>query len=485
MIENLMPSAPPRKNDTLELIITGYAFGGKGIAKINTTLGEFVIFVQNSFPGQVVNVRITEKQKKYAEGKVIKVIKKSPDEIENNYQAIAGAPYATLPIEMQENYKRTTAIDHYKRIGKVENAEDIFDGFISSPTQWHYRNKMEYSFAAIRFDLHTQTQKDEFAFGFKHPGTWWCVENLDKDSGLFDAEVENNLSVIRNFCEETLLPAWHAPQKKGFFRFITVRKSFANNQLLFNLVTSSSHLGQFNKVGFIDLLKKIFGSRLKGILHTINDEIGDRAQPDSGYSTVIYGEEKIIENILGLNFEISMHSFFQTNPICAEILYNKVAEYAFENENHSGQYIMDLFCGTGTIAQIMASKLPESKIIGVDIVESAIIDAKENAKRNLITNANFFAADVGKFILNYPEYKSKISTIILDPPRGGIAPKTLQKVILLNAPAIVYVSCNPATQARDIKILGESGYEIKKFCLVDQFPHTSHIESIALFVKKD
>ena len=484
MIENLSVILPPRKNDVLELVITGYAFGGKGIAKINTDSGEFIIFVQNTFPGQVVKARIIEKQKKYAQAKVIEVIKKSPDEIENVFQTIAGAPYATLPIELQERYKKSTAIDHYKRIGNIENANEIFDGFIGSPSHWHYRNKMEYSFAAIRYDFESQEQRDEFAFGFKHPGTWWCVENLDRDSGLFDAEVENNLHKIRAYCEASKLPAWHAPQKKGFFRFLTVRKSFANEQLLFNLVTSSSQLETFDVHGFVELLKNLFGERLKGILHTINDEIGDRAQPDDGNSKLIFGEEKIIENILGLNFEISMHSFFQTNPKCAESLYNKVIEYVFENENKEEKYILDLFCGTGTIAQIIASKLPKSKIIGVDIVQSAIADAEQNAKRNNLFNVNFFAADVGKFLLNFPEYQSKISTVVLDPPRGGIAPKTLQKIIQLNASNIVYVSCNPSTQARDIKILDEGGYRVQKFCLVDQFPHTSHIESIAIFTKK-
>ena len=484
MIENLSVILPPRKNDVLELVITGYAFGGKGIAKINTDSGEFIIFVQNTFPGQVVKGRIIEKQKKYAQAKVIEVIKKSPDEIENVFQTIAGAPYATLPIELQERYKKSTAIDHYKRIGNIENANEIFDGFIGSPSHWHYRNKMEYSFAAIRYDFESQEQRDEFAFGFKHPGTWWCVENLDRDSGLFDAEVENNLHKIRAYCEASKLPAWHAPQKKGFFRFLTVRKSFANEQLLFNLVTSSSQLETFDVHGFVELLKNLFGERLKGILHTINDEIGDRAQPDDGNSKLIFGEEKIIENILGLNFEISMHSFFQTNPKCAERLYNKVIEYVFENENKEEKYILDLFCGTGTIAQIIASKLPKSKIIGVDIVQSAIADAEQNAKRNNLFNVNFFAADVGKFLLNFPEYQAKISTVVLDPPRGGIAPKTLQKIIQLNAPNIVYVSCNPSTQARDIKILDEGGYRVQKFCLVDQFPHTSHIESIAIFTKK-
>ena len=191
-----------------------------------------------------------------------------------------------------------------------------------------------------------------------------------------------------------------------------------------------------------------------------------------------------MEELLGLSFEISMKSFFQTNPKSAEKLYSKVIDYALENkEAIDNTVVMDLFCGTGTIGQILASRSENAKIIGVDIVASAIEDAKENAKRNGIDGLQFYAADVGKFLQQHPEYKGKIRTIILDPARAGIAPKTLKKIINLNADRMVYVSCNPATQARDTVELMNSGYQIKKLSLVDQFPHTSHIETVVLFEK--
>ena len=179
-----------------------------------------------------------------------------------------------------------------------------------------------------------------------------------------------------------------------------------------------------------------------------------------------------------------MQSFFQTNPKSAEKLYAKVIEYALENRQAiDNTVVMDLFCGTGTIGQILASKSDNAKIIGVDIVASAIEDAKQNAKRNNIKGLQFYAADVGKFLRQHPEYNNKIRTIILDPARAGIAPKTLKKIININADRIVYVSCNPATQARDTVELINSGYELKKLSLVDQFPHTAHIETVALFEK--
>jgi 23S rRNA (uracil-5-)-methyltransferase RumA len=177
-----------------------------------------------------------------------------------------------------------------------------------------------------------------------------------------------------------------------------------------------------------------------------------------------------------------MKSFFQTNPKSAERLYEKVVEYVLEKqETVDGKVVMDLFCGTGTIGQIVASRSHNAKIVGVDIVASSIADAKENAKRNNIEGVQFFTADVGKFLLEHPEYNRKIETIILDPSRAGIAPKTLRKVIRLGAKRMIYVSCNPATQARDTEQLIEAGYELKKISLVDQFPHTAHIETIALF----
>ena len=235
---------------------------------------------------------------------------------------------------------------------------------------------------------------------------------------------------------------------------------------------------------FSKLLQDIFKDRFAGLLHSINDETGDRTLATAGTSQLISGEDKIIEELLGLNFEISMKSFFQTNPKSAEKLYSKVIDYALENkEAIDNTIVMDLFCGTGTIGQILASRSTNAKIIGVDIVASAIKDAIENAKRNEINGLKFYKADVGKFLYEHPEYKNNIRTIILDPSRAGIAPKTLLKIIAINAERIVYVSCNPATQARDTVEMMNHGYKIKKISLVDQFPHTSHIETVVLFEK--
>jgi 23S rRNA (uracil1939-C5)-methyltransferase len=473
-----------KRGDIIEIEITDYAFGGKGIAKIDTDNGQYVIFVNSTYPGQVVKAIIAKKRKKHAECKLIKVIKESPLSVHLAYQAISGAPYISLPIDKQQEFKQSSTLEQYKRIGDIQNIHELFDEFIPSPLDFNYRNKMEYSFSCIRQDLESGEEEDDaFALGFKTRGTWWKVENLDKDSGLFDKELEDKLFEIRNFLQETKLKAWHPPQKVGFFRHLVVRKSFDQDQLLVNLVTSSQGLKMFDRKAFAEFMQNLLGDRLAGLQHTINDEVSDRAKIEKGKNELLFGSPVILEKLMDLQFEISMESFFQTNPKSAEKLYAKAIEYAQEEFDLQDQLLMDLFCGTGTIGQIMASRIRGVKVIGVDIVAEAIEDAKRNAARNKIENLEFFAADVGKFLKEYPNYIGQIHTIMLDPPRAGIAPKTLQKVMDIGPKQIVYISCNPSTQARDAKELAREGYELKKIALVDQFPHTAHIEAVALFVK--
>ena len=420
VLQSIKPLRMPRrernkfvkKNQVLELKIEDYAFGGKGIARIKSEEGSFVVFVPNTLPGQLVKAQIKKSSKKYAEAKLIDVLAPSKDEITVPYQDIPGAPYIQLPIELQHQYKKESTLSLFKRIGKVENIEDLFDSFVTSPNVFHYRNKMEYGFSAIGYDRNTKRDKDEFTLGFKRRGVWWMGDNLEKDSGLFDTQMENHLKDIRAYCQETGLDPWHGPKKSGFFRYFVVRKSYKTNELLCNLVTTSSGLETFDLQKFALFLKGIFGARLAGLLHTINDETGDRTIATSGSINLVYGKDKIVEELLNLDFEISMKSFFQTNPKCAEKLYNKVVEYVLEDTSKvDNTIVMDLFCGTGTIGQIVASKSKNAKIVGVDIVASAINDAQKNAKRNQIEGVQFFAADVGKFLTAHPEYENKIKPL--------------------------------------------------------------------------
>ncbi|HLU87626.1 MAG TPA: 23S rRNA (uracil(1939)-C(5))-methyltransferase RlmD [Taishania sp.] len=474
------------RGEIIEVTISGYAFGGNGIAKIPTDEGDFVVFVMNTFPGQKVQAKIEKKKKRYCEAKLIQVLERSPLEIVSDFQEISGAPYIYVPVEEQEKEKLQSTLEIYRKLGNFQDIKERFDEFISSPVHFFYRNKMEYSFSCIEHDMFTGEEVDNaFAVGFKRRGTWWKVENLNKPSGMFDEEWETKLIQIRDFLKATDLPAWHPPKKHGFFRHIIVRKSFDQDQLLVNLVTSSENIEQFDVEAFGAYLKQLFGNRIAGFQHTINDDVADRGKIENGSCKLIFGEPIVIEKLLGLSFEISMESFFQTNPKSAEKLYTKALDYVFEEEIPENDIVMDLFCGTGTIGQILAARRTDVRIVGVDIVEEAIEDAKRNARNNKLENAvEFYAADVGKFLREHPEFNGRINSIILDPPRAGIAPKTLQKVIDLGAKNIVYVSCNPSTQARDADSLRKAGYEMEKISFVDQFPHTGHIEAIAKFIKK-
>jgi 23S rRNA (uracil1939-C5)-methyltransferase len=473
------------RGEIVELNIESYAFGGRGIARIPTEEGHYIVFVDNAFPGQRVRAKIETKRKRHAEAKLIDILIRSSVEKVGQFQEISGAPYIYVPVDIQEDVKKISAIDTFSRISGIRNLNDYFDVVISSPDHFFYRNKMEYGFSSIEHDLQTgQEIDDAFALGFKRRGTWWKVENLNLPSGLFDEEWEAILKEVREFLKATDLPAWHPPKKSGFFRYLVVRKSFHQDQLLINLVTSSDGLSSFDRIGFVEFLVRKLGKRLAGLQHTVNDNVADRAKIENGDSTLLYGQPVVIEVLSGLEFEISMESFFQTNPKCAELLYEKALDYVFEEEIQEDKVIMDLFCGTGTIGQLLAKRAGKALIVGVDIVEEAIQDAKRNANRNNIQGIEFYAADVGKFLKEHPEFNGKIATIILDPPRAGIAPKTLQRTIELKAENIVYISCNPSTQARDTELLLRAGYELEKFSLVDQFPHTGHIESIAKFKKK-
>lgn len=470
------------RGQIVDLYISEYAFGGKGISKIPTDDGHFVVFVQNAFPGQNVRAKISKKRKNHAEANLVKVLQRSEKELVTEFQEISGGPYIRVPIDVQKEVKKNSSLDVLTRISGLNNIQESFDEWIPSPDTFFYRNKMEYSFSSIEHCLLTDKDIDDsFALGFKRRGTWWKVESLKKPSGLFDKEWESKVHLIQEHLKSTNLPAWHPPKKEGFFRHLVVRKSFDKSEFLINLVTSSEGISEFNPKLFVDFMLSLFGEKIAGIQHTVNDDHADRSKIENGTNKLLWGRPIITQKINNLDFEISMESFFQTNPRCAEKLYNKAIDYVIEESIDDTKFVLDLFCGTGTIGQLLSKRHQNLNVIGVDIVSEAIDDANRNAIKNKLNNLEFFASDVGKFLKFKPELVGKINTIILDPPRAGIAPKTLVKVMELGAENIVYISCNPSTQARDASSLADYGYVIEKITLVDQFPHTGHIESIIKF----
>lgn len=475
---------PFHRNQEVVLTIDDLAFGGKGIAKVPTEGGQYVVFVPNVIPGQRVRCRIAKAKKQYAEAKLMRVEAPSDLEEAKSYHPIPGAPYMSLPIEKQRQFKERNTLELFRRIGKISDPESRYDRFIVSPRDYHYRNKMEYSFSAVAYDKEQDAFIDAFALGFKKRGQWLAVEPLEGDSGLFDQQWEDFIPQIARFFKDADLAAWHSRKHTGFARMITVKKSFAQDALLINLMTTSKGLERFDRTAFLQLIQSELGERLAGLVHTVNDDIGDRPLTTDGEQKILYGKDKIEEEIDNLRFEISLESFFQTNPASAERLYDQALDYVFAEAPPAQSVVLDLFSGTGTITQLLAQRAPQCEVIGVELVPEAVADAEANAERNQLSGLSFYAADVGKFLLEHPQYKGRIHTLTLDPPRAGIAPKTLRKVMDLDAKRMVYISCNPATQARDMEQLALAGYRLKRFSLVDQFPHTAHVETIALFEKE-
>ena len=484
-----------KKGDIVVVEITNLAFGGKGIGVIKNAEAEFVnykVFVDGGFPGQEVEVRIKKKKKKYAEGKLVKVLKKSELQVDTGFQEIPGAPWMSLPIEVQEKYKQAQVVELFEKFAKKEIE---IEQYVSSPETFFYRNKMEYSFGhdIESFEEDAEGKKiwmhNGFALGSKKRGQFWLVENLDKPSGIFDEEFEKLLPLIRDYCENTGLPVYNSKRNNGFFRNLLVRKSFFENKFLIAIITTSGEdlempASNFDAKKFAEFLEEKLENKIGGVFHQISDDVADTTQKYKK-RFLLTGKAKIIEKINNLTFEISLDSFFQTKIFSAAKLYDIATDKAVaEIDGTAPTNIFDLFCGTGTIAQLLKKKAVKSKIYGVDIVKSAIDDARKNAETNNVAGIKFFTDDVGKFLTSHPEFDNKMEVIVLDPPRAGIAPKTLKKIIELGAKRLVYISCNPATQARDTELLEANNYKLDNLILVDQFPHTAHVESIAVFMKK-
>jgi 23S rRNA (uracil-5-)-methyltransferase RumA len=455
-----------KKGDILTVEIKDIAFGGKGIVRYEN----FVIFVPSGLAGQKLEIKITQIKRRYADAIVMRILEHSKLEdskLIEKFQLTSGAPWICLPLEVQIDFKKKQIFDLFKKFADFD-LEPVFEEIIAAPQPFFYRNKMEFSFG---YD------EDKFVLGSKKKGQFDQVENLDKLSGIFDEEFESFLPEIREFCKKTNLLPWNPNGNEGFFRKLIVRKSFFQNCFLINLVTDSRNTEKFKIAEFVKFLNTKFSSQIAGIYWTQLKSKTDDVQNFINRK-LVFGKEKITEKINDLEFEISIDSFFQPNIFSAESLYKKCIQYADVKLNDS---VLDLFCGTGTIAQVLAKNYPSSQIQGVEISASAVQDAKKNAELNGLKNVDFICEDVNKFLKTFTN--PDLATVVLDPPRAGLSPKSCDKILVLSPKKIIYISCNPATAARDIAILNEK-YELKKLTIVDQFPHTSHIEVIMKLERK-
>ena len=343
-----------------------------------------------------------------------------------------------------------------------------FEGIIGSPVNWEYRNKMEFSFG-------DEVKDGPITLGMHKKNSFHDIVTVNQCQ-IIHSDYRKVLDCVLDFCKRKQLPFYKKMKHIGYLRHLLVRRTSITNQMLVAVVTTSEKNWE-DQANWQELVEELKGldldAKLCGVIHIINDGLADVVQSDE--TRILYGDEYIYEELLGLRFKISVFSFFQTNSLGAEVLYSKAREYIGDTKDMT---VFDLYSGTGTIAQIVAPVA--KKVVGVEIVGEAVEAAKVNAGLNGLDNCEFIAGDVLKVI---DEIEDKPDMIILDPPRDGINPKALQKIIDFGVNNLVYISCKPTSLARDLEMLQEQGYKVEKACAVDMFPNTVHVESVVLLTK--
>lgn len=455
---------------TYELEIIDLAFGGKGLAKPDG----FPVFIDRCVPGDRVFVKISKKKKSWAEGKLIRILKPSELRQEGrcrycNY--CGGCKWQELPYALQLEYKKRHVIESIEHIGRLKGVQ-VNDVIPSDPI-FGYRNKMEFSCSTQRWlmpeELEDETIKKGFGIGLHVPGTFDKVIDI-KQCEIMPDLGNQILEDVRGFILESGLPAYDLKSHEGFWRFLMLRHSVAKDQWMVNIVTRDKNLSVVSKLG--ELLAQKYPN-IASILNNITDSKSGVANDKE--EILIHGDNFITEQLGDFSFKISANSFFQTNTRTCQKLYAKVAQYA---DLTGEQTVLDLYSGTGTIPIWLSKKA--KKVYGIEIVSSAVIDARKNAQLNNIENCEFFEGDI-KDVL--PTLSHTPDVIIIDPPRVGMHKDVVGQVLAIHAPKIVYVSCNPATLARDLEMLAVR-YEVVEITPVDMFPHTYHIESVALLKQK-
>ncbi|MBF0118883.1 MAG: 23S rRNA (uracil(1939)-C(5))-methyltransferase RlmD [Desulfobacterales bacterium] len=457
-----------KKNEIVELFISDLAFGGMGVAKID----DFTIFVDHSVPMDKVSARIIKKKPNYAEAVMLKIIEPSPYRIspECKYSGYCGGcRLQHLNYDKQIEFKNKQVRDCLSHIGLIKEA--LVLPTLPSDEIFGYRNKMEFSFCDRKYFLPDETSNNEsFALGLHVPKIFHKV--LDIDKCLLLPETGNHiLTDIKKLMKESNLPVYGIRSHTGFWRFLVLRYSFAHDIWMINIVTSSEDKKALEPISKY-LVQKY--PKISSIVNNINSKKASIAFGE--YEISLYGNSVINEKIGDYTFEISSNSFFQTNTNQAYKLYKIVEEYSALKGDET---VVDLYCGTGTIALWLAKKA--KKVIGIELIESSVIDAKKNANKNNISNCQFICGDIKDTLSDINE---KIDVMVIDPPRVGMHKDVIKNIIKFSPSKIIYVSCNPSTLARDVNMLKDH-YTLLEVQPVDMFPHTYHIESVAKLVKNN
>jgi len=478
-----------KKGQVYTGIVERVEFPNKGIVRA----GEETCVVKNSLPGQKVSFFVNKVKHGKAEARLLEVIESSPLETGDpcsHFGLCGGCTYLSLPYEEQLRIKERQVKELLERALKEQKESWQWEGIKGSPRPYEYRNKMEFSFG-------DEVKDGPLSLGMHRRGSMYDVVHVC-DCKIVDEDYRRILGAALAYFQEMGTGFHHKMRHDGFLRHLLVRKAARTGEILVALVTSSQAsrggvYGQPGDAGEIRALVEGFrecllelqergelDGVLAGILHITNDSLADVVQSDR--TDILYGRDYIYEELLGLRFRISTFSFFQTNTYSAEVLYETAREYVGKagdgTDACNGKLLYDLYSGTGTIAQLMVAA--SDRVIGVEIVEEAVEAARENAALNGLQNCEFIAGDVLKVL---DELTEKPDMIILDPPRDGIHPKALPKIIGYGVERIVYISCKPTSLARDLESFLEGGYRVERAVAVDQFPWTANVETVCLLAK--
>ena len=462
-----------KKGEIREGIVEKTSFPAKGLVMAD----KIPVTVKDALPGQQIRFSITKKRNGRAEGRLLEVQKPSAAEQREavclHFGVCGGCVYQTLPYEEQLRLKEAQVRELLEPVA----GEGLMEPILGSPRQFGYRNKMEYSFG-------DEVKGGRLALGLHKQASFYDIVTVN-GCQIADRDFASLVSASRDYFLECGTPFYQKMRHEGYLRHLLVRKAAKTGEILAALVTSSQVPNGISREqsGSEESLLEGFRERLlglslegclTGILHIVNDSLADVIQSDR--TKVLYGRDYFCEELLGLTFRISPFSFFQTNSAGAEVLYEKVREYVGAGD---GKVIFDLYSGTGTIAQVLAPVA--GQVVGVEIVGEAVEAARENAAVNGLTNCRFVAGDVLQVLDGLTE---KPDLIVLDPPRDGIHPKALPKIIRYGVERIVYVSCKPTSLARDLEVFLGNGYRVERMCAVDMFPGTAGIETIVLLSHK-
>ena len=460
----------PRRGEVLELVVERLAHGGAGVARRD----RYVVFVEGAFPGERVRAEVTRAKRDFANARAVEVLDPSPDRgpirCDHEGGECPGSPWQPLRYERQLQYKHELAEDALRRIGGFEDFE--MEPIVPAVDPWRYRNKMEYTFGPPAGEPAGGSTAGRLKLGFHARGRWDTVNDA-RDCMLASERSNAVRNAVRDWCAAQGLSAYDRRAQDGLLRNLVVREGRNTGDLQVRLVTSA---GDFE----VDALADDLRTRFPGASFLWSRLEGPAGSTQGGVTEVVTGEERFRERLGDLEFSISSEAFFQTNTEMAERLYGLAAEYAALTGT---ERVYDLFCGIGTLSLTLALRAGE--LWAVEISEEAVADAIRNAELNEVEHAHFFAGDVRDALRPLAERAPRPDVVVVDPPRAGLSKKMVHRLLEVRPRRVVYVSCNPTTLAPNAAQMAAEGYRLVKVRAVDMFPHTPHIECVALIERED